>query len=163
MLKNKKLLALIAGLLVLFIGVAITYAQSENLQGFLKMKFRPTTGKLYMHKNKLVTLVVSPVTSTVPSKVASSVTSKGGTSEVASLVSSFVTTPVASAVAAPKKMTTGVNVKTVQKLTNQILTQVAKADYKANPSKYKLSSLDRAKLFQIYQNQMSTNKIQMKR
>jgi len=151
--KRVKVLALIAGLLVVIGGVAVAYSQSENLQGFLRVKFKPSVvqnSKLYTYRNKIVTLVVSPVTSTVPSKVGSNVTSQGGTSKVTSVVPSTVTTPVASAVAAPKTMTAGIDVKTVQKLTSEILMQAAKADYKAYPSKYKLSTQERARLLQMY-------------
>jgi hypothetical protein len=108
----------------------------------------------------------SEVTSTVTSDVSSKVTSKGGTSKVTSKVSSKVTskvpstytTPVASAVAVSADWAEKAKNYDIKQLTKTILEKAAKEDYKANPSKYILSTSQRMQLINLYQQQSKTTK-----
>jgi hypothetical protein len=92
--------------------------------------------KLYLHRNRVVSAVASPVTSAVPSVVVSGVTSRAGTSQVASVVVSAVTSSIASAVAVEEKSASGIDTKKLKKLTEKLLKTIEKEDYAKNKKKY---------------------------
>lgn len=153
--KNQKILIGVVAI-VLVVCVVVLAGKAELFQGRF---FKITKPKLYLHKNKIVSVVTSPVTSVVPSEVTSDVpsevTSEGGTSLVASKVTSSVpsavTSPIASGVAVDAKTASRTNAGKLQNLTQKILESIARDDYKKFPSRFVLSDKERQKIIELYE------------
>ena len=162
--KQKNLL--IAAVLTLVVAGTVVLASTDMLQGrFSSTRF--DASKIFLYKARYVSVVTSPVTSVetsevtseVSSEVTSRVTSKGGTSnvtsrvpsEVTSKVPSTITTPVASAVAVSDAWAEKAKSYSIRTLTKNVLETAAKEDYKANPSKYILSSEQVKQILDMYE------------
>ncbi len=158
----KKKNLILASVLTLVVVGTFALAQTDMLQGRFA-SWRTDFSKIYLYKNRFVTLVVSPVTSVetseVTSDVVSDVTSTVGSSKVTSKVSSkvssevasTVTTPVASAVAVAADIAEKAKTKNIKALTKTILESAAKADFKVNPSKYVLTSVQVKQILDLYE------------
>lgn len=163
----KKKNLIITAVLALIVVGTVALAQTDMLQGRFGLfsKFDPS--KIFLYKNRYVSVVVSPVTSVltseVTSEVVSDVTSKVGTSkvtskvpsEVTSEVPSAVTSPVASAVAVSSDWAEKAKKYSIKQLTKTILENTAKEDYRTNPSKYILSDQQIERVLQMYENSKS--------
>jgi hypothetical protein len=175
--KNKNIVIL--SILTLVVAGTITVAASDMLQGKFGLPRKIDFSKIYLYKNRFVSVVVSPVTSVetsevtsevvsevtsevvsevtstvktskVTSKVSSEVTSEV-TSKVSSEVTSPITTPVASAVAVSANVTEEAKMKEIKTLTKTILESAAREDYKTNPSKYILTSKQVKQILDLYE------------
>lgn len=123
--------------------VTVLVSQTDLLQGRMKTKLLPAydAKTWFLYKSKLVSVVVSPVTSVIESKV----TSPRGTSKVLSIV----TTPVASTVA-PRTPPTNVPSGGWPSLTGDILKTLEKMELSNNPAKFRLSPQVRQKVLDLY-------------
>lgn len=163
----KKKTLLITSILALVVVGTVALAQTDMLQGRFSLfnKFDPL--KIFLYKNRYVSVVVSPVTSVLTSEVSSElvseVTSTVGTSEVTSKVPSEVTSEVPSAVTSPVASAMAVSLEwaekakeySIKQLTKTILENAAKEDYKTNPSKYILSDEQIERILNMYENSKS--------
>ncbi len=142
---NTKKVSIAVIAILLFVTVALVAKQSEFFQGRLNVKNSNNVdySNLYLYKNQVVTVVTTPVTSVVTSDV----TSEGGTSQVASAV----TSPVASGVAVVDQ--TSIDRTKLTQLTATILSTIAQADFKKNPSKFTLSDRAKQVIVEIYESQ----------
>lgn len=153
--KNQKILIGIIAI-VLVVSVVVLAGKAELFQGRF---FGIAKSKLYLYKNRIISVVTSPVTSVVPSEVTSDVlsevTSEGGTSLVASKVTSSVpsavTSPVASGVAVDAGTASRTNVSKLRELTSKILESIAKDDYRKSPSRFTLSNEEKTKVLKLYE------------
>lgn len=141
---------------------AFAVSQSSMLQGSFQALHPRVSPTIYQYQGQYVTAVASPVTSVVvsevTSEVVSEVTSQVGTSKVTSKVPSKVTSevpstitsPVASAVVVKARIAERLQNTEVKALTKAILIQAAQDDFKANPSKYILTSGQRQRILDLY-------------
>ncbi len=163
---KKKNLVIASVLAVVLVGT-LAFAQTGMLEGRFRLFSKFDPAKIFLYRSRYVSAVASPVTSVVVSEVPSEVvsevpskvTSKGGTSvvvskvpsEVTSEVPSTVTTAVASAVAVSDAWAQEAKKYSIKQLTKSVLEKAAKEDYKANPSKYKLTSRQIQQVLDMYE------------
>ena len=148
--KHKIIFATVVAILAIaIIGLA---SQTGLLQGKLRkgQLVQSDLALYYSFFGKPVSPVTSPVPSVVLSNVPSIVTTKIPTI-VVSKVPSVVVSAVTSAVAVSNSVASQLDVSKLPQLTQAMLVEIAKNDYKKNPGKFTLSNTEKQKILKLYE------------